>query len=118
MKEDVSVKVKLNPSIKSQINNTCNKITYGIARQTLDLTLPHIPLYTGKLRKTSMGAGVRGSETHYYIGSYTDYAKKVWNKPKGTNWSEPNTFAKWYEVIWEKKRTDIIENSTRRYGLK
>ena len=116
--KDVNVKVKWNTSIKSQINNTCNKISYGVARQTLDITYPHIPLDTGKLRKSSMSAGVRGSETHYYIGSYTSYASDVWNKSKNTNWSEPNTFAKWYEVIWNKKSKDIIENSTRRYGLK
>lgn len=116
----MATKVKVNwyPGAQKQILKSCNMITYGIARQTLDLTYSHIPKDTGKMRQTSMSAGVRGSNGKYYIGSYTDYAMYVWLKPKGTHWSEPDTFGKWYEVIWKKSKTSIIENCTRRYGLK
>ena len=116
----MATKVKVNwyPGAQKQILKSCNMITYGIARQTLDLTYSHIPKDTGKMRQSSMSAGVRGSNGKYYIGSYTDYAMDVWLKPKGTHWSEPDTFGKWYEVIWKKSKTSIIENCTRRYGLK
>ena len=87
------------PGAQKKILNAGNVITYAVARQTLDRTFPHIPKLTGKMRKTSMAAGVRGQNGDHYIGSYTKYAKYVWVKPKSTNWSEPNTFGKWYEEI-------------------
>lgn len=106
------------PGAEKKILNTGNLITYAVARQTLDRTVMHIPKKTGKLRKTSTSAGVRGIDGNYYIGSYTSYAKDVWLKPKGTNWSEPNTFGKWYEVIWKREGKSITENCVGRYELK
>ncbi len=116
----MATKIKVNwyPGAQKQILKSCNMITYGIARQTLDLTYPHIPKDTGKLRQTSMSAGVRGSNGKYYVGSYTSYAMDVWLKPVGTHWSEPGTFGKWYERIWKKNKTSITDNCVRRYGLK
>lgn len=73
-----------------------DNVMYTIARITLDTTYQHIPLSNnknaGKLRQTSMDAGVRGSNGDYYIGSYTDYAKYVWDMGDGTKWSTPGTF--------------------------
>lgn len=104
--------------VQKTILDRGNLITYAVARQTLDITYPHIPKDTGKMRKTSMAAGVRGFDGDYYIGSYTKYAAKVWVMPKTTNWSEPNTFGKWYQEIWKKQGKSIIENCVRRYELK
>ena len=48
----MATKVKVNwyPGAQKQILKSCNMITYGIARQTLDLTYSHIPKDTGKMR--------------------------------------------------------------------
>lgn len=113
-----SIDFNWTPGAQKKILNAGNVITYAIARQTLDITFPHIPKLTGKMRKTSMAAGVRGQNGDYYIGSYTNYAKYVWVKPKSTNWSEPNTFGKWYEEIWKKQGKSIVDSCVGRYSLK
>ena len=113
-----SIDFNWTPGAQKKILNAGNVITYAIARQTLDITFPHIPKLTGKMRKTSMAAGVRGKNGDYYIGSYTNYAKYVWVKPKSTNWSEPNTFGKWYEEIWKKQGKSIVDSCVGRYSLK
>ena len=113
-----SIDFNWTPGAQKKILNAGNVITYAIARQTLDITFPHIPKLTGKMRKTSMAAGVRGQNGNYYIGSYTNYAKYVWVKPKSTNWSEPNTFGKWYEEIWKKQGKSIVDSCVGRYSLK
>ena len=113
-----SIDFNWTPGAQKKILNAGNVITYAIARQTLDITFPHIPKLTGKMRKTSMAAGVRGQNGDYYIGSYTNYAKYVWDKPKSTNWSEPNTFGKWYEEIWKKQGKSIVDSCVGRYSLK
>ena len=113
-----SIDFNWTPGAQKKILNSGNVITYAIARQTLDITFPHIPKLTGKMRKTSMAAGVRGQNGDYYIGSYTNYAKYVWVKPKNTNWSEPNTFGKWYEEIWKKQGKSIVDSCVGRYSLK
>lgn len=113
-----SIDFNWTPGAQKKILNAGNVITYATARQTLDITFPHIPKLTGKMRKTSMAAGVRGQNGNYYIGSYTNYAKYVWVKPKSTNWSEPNTFGKWYEEIWKKQGKSIVDSCVGRYSLK
>ena len=113
-----SIDFNWTPGAQKKILNAGNVITYAIARQTLDITFPHIPKLTGKMRKTSMATGVRGQNGNYYIGSYTNYAKYVWVKPKSTNWSEPNTFGKWYEEIWKKQGKSIVDSCVGRYSLK
>lgn len=113
-----SIDFNWTPGAQKKILNAGNVITYATARQTLDITFPHIPKLTGKMRKTSMAAGVRGQNGDYYIGSYTNYAKYVWVKPKSTNWSEPNTFGKWYEEIWKKQGKSIVDSCVGRYSLK
>ena len=112
----VSAKLTWNNSEKKKLEEVSNIVPYEVARQTLDLTYSHIPKDTGKMRQTSMSAGVRGSNGNYYIGSYTGYAMDVWLKPKGTHWSEPDTFAKWYEVIWKSKGDMILKNALKRNG--
>lgn len=113
-----SIDFNWTPGAQKKVLNAGNVITYATARQTLDITFPHIPKLTGKMRKTSMAAGVRGQNGNYYIGSYTNYAKYVWVKPKSTNWSEPNTFGKWYEEIWKKQGKSIVDSCVGRYSLK
>jgi hypothetical protein len=111
------VKVNWYPGAKQKIMNAPNVITYAIARQTLDRTLPYIPKDTGRMRKTSMAAGVRGTAGHYYIGSYTKYAKYVWVMPNSTNWSEPGTFGRWYARIWKRQGKNITASCVERNKL-
>ena len=99
-----------------------DKITYAVASITLDMTYPTIPLSNkinaGKLRQTSKAAGVRGSNGSYYIGSYTNYAKHVYNLPDSTNWTTPGTNAEWYKRMWAKKGKTILDNAIGRNQLK
>lgn len=112
------VSVNWNDKNRKKLLNQGNIVTYAVARRVLDISLPNIPLKTGKMRSTSMSAGVRGSNGNYYIGSYTNYAKYVWVMPKSTHWSEPNTFGKWYETNWKKKGKSIVENVIKENELK
>lgn len=114
----VDVKVNWYPKKKKELLDASDKIMYSIVRQTLDRTFPHIPLKSGKMRQTSMAAGVRGSNGDYYIGSYTDYAKSVWVMPKSTNWTEPGTFGKWYQKIYTKQKKSIVGIAIKENELK
>lgn len=112
------VKVNWYPGKKKEVLEASDKIMYAIARQTLDRSLVHIPLKSGKMRQTSMSAGIRGSNGNYYIGSYTDYAKYVWVMPSTTNWSEPGTFGKWYQETYKKFMKNIVSISIKENELK
>lgn len=118
MSSKLETEVQWNTTNKVRLLNQGNKVTYTVARKVLDISFSNIPKKTGEMRKTSTSAGVRGSKGDYYIGSYTNYAKYVWVMPKSTNWSEPNTFGKWYEENWKKKGLSIIESSIKENELK
>lgn len=119
---NVKVEAKWYGGKKKELLDLPNKVMYSVARQTLDLTYPHIPLATyvnaGKLRQSSISAGVRGDNGNYYIGSYTDYAKYVWKMGAGTNWSTPGTYGKWYEEVWKKQGKQITTQAIERNKLK
>jgi hypothetical protein len=111
------ITVKWKPGAKDKLLDTPNKITYGIARMTLDLTLPTIPMKTGEMRKSSMSAGVRTIDGKYCIGSYTPYAKYtyVMDDAKRTT---PGTNSRWYAKIWESKKSTIIDTIVNKEKLK
>ena len=119
-----SVVVKWSPGAKEKLLNTYpDTIMYQVARMTLDMSYTTIPLSTrknaGQLRRSSMAAGVRGSNKKYYIGSYTDYAKYVWKMPnESTNWSTPGTVSEWYKRYWDKSGKTVIDTVLRRNKLK
>ena len=112
-----SIDFNWTPGAQKKILNAGNVITYAVARQTLDRTFPHIPKLTGKMRKTSMAAGVRGQNGNYYIGSYTNYAKYVWKMGANTKWSTPNTFGKWYDEVYRKQYNNINKQAVERNKL-
>lgn len=118
MNYDVSV--KWNAGAQSKVEESPNRILYSVARQTLDLTYKHIPMSagrktSGRLRRSSMSAGVRGRRGEYYVGSYTSYAKKVWNYGSGTHWTTPDTFGKWYARVYNQYSKSITERAIRLY---
>lgn len=96
-----SVEVKLNPSLDRTLTQTQDRMIYAIAKDTLRQSESVIPLRTGKMRKSSIQAGVKGSNQDYYIGSYTKYASAVWHFPDDTHWTTPGTNNRWYERIWK-----------------
>lgn len=119
---DVQTKVEWNSGARQELKEMPDRAVYTIARITLDTTYQHIPLSrnknAGKLRQTSMDAGVRGGNGNYYIGSYTDYAKYVWNMGDGTKWSTPGTFGKWYEEVFKQNYSKIVNTALERNKLK
>lgn len=121
MKNDVIV--KWSPGAQNKLLNVYpDTIMYQVARMTLDMSYKMIPLSNrknaGQLRRSSMAAGVRGSNKNYYIGSYTDYAKYVWVMPNTTNWTEPGTFGKWYQEIYTKQKKSIVGIAIKENELK
>lgn len=116
--------VKWSPGAQNKLLNVYpDTIVYQVARMTLDMSYTTIPLSNrknaGQLRRTSMAAGVRGSNKNYYIGSYTDYAKYVWKMPnESTNWSTPGTVSQWYLRYWNKSGKSVINTVLERNKLK
>lgn len=112
--------VKWYPGVKEKLLNTYpDKIIYEVASMTLDMAYTTIPLgKTSNLRKTSKSEGVRGQKKDYYIGSYTNYAKYVWDLPDNTKWTTPGTTNKWYEKYYKENGKVILESAIERNKLK
>lgn len=108
----MEVSVRLVPNTKTQagLKVLPDRVMYSVARQTLDMSYPTIPRNKGKLRTSSMSAGVKGSNGNYYIGSYTSYASYVWNM-EGVNWTTPGTEGKWYARTIKRHGQIIINNA-------
>lgn len=91
-----------------EINNYMDKVVFGIARATLDLTNTkrRFPYRTGNLNQASMSEGVqKKGYANYFVGARgVDYAPKVWNYPSTTNWTNKSTYPQWYytEFIHDK----------------
>lgn len=112
---DVSVEFKWNPKVQNGLKKIPDDILYEIAKQTLDLSDTMIPMsnikdHAGTLRKATASGGVRGGNGDYYIGSYTKYAKHVWNM-ENVNWTTPGTNNKWFARTLKKHSSTIINNA-------
>lgn len=108
------IEVQLAPHLQRNLTQTSDKIIYAVAQETLRESRTTIPMRTGKMRNSSMTAGVKGSNLDYYIGSYTNYASRVWNFPDNTNWTTPGTNNRWYERVWKSKNALITKNAVER----
>ena len=112
------------PMPVKEINNYMDKIVFAIARATLDFTNTghRFPYLTGELNRSSMAEGVvKETFGTYHLGARgVDYAPKVWNYPQSTNWTNPSTYAKWYETEFEKDKTIIVNSAIKQVkgGLK
>jgi len=102
---------------KKQIDRFTDLVVEGVARGTLDMTAGHFPRLTGDLERGSYAMGVVGSNKEYGIGSEAKnsrgqyYAKYVWEKPQSTNWTNPNTYAKWYYTTFKNKQEHIVNQA-------
>lgn len=114
---DVTFEFQWNNKTLNGLNKIPDDILYTIARQTLDMSVNIIPKSVGKatsgnLRRTSLIGAVRGGNGDYYIGSYTRYAKRVWNmNDTTTNWSTPNTHSQWYARTLKTNGKLILDNA-------
>lgn len=115
MKTEVSV--KLDPSLKQNLTQREDRMMFEIASDTLRESETVIPKDTGRMRQSSMTAGVKGSNKDYYIGSYTSYATYVWNFPDTTHWTTPGTNNRWFERVWKEKGALIQKNVVERNKL-
>lgn len=109
--------VDLNPALQKNLTKVSDRIIYAIAKDTLRQSESVIPMRTGKMRNSSMKAGVKGSNSDYYIGSYTGYAKYVWKFPDNTHWTTSGTNNKWFARVWEEKKALISKNAVGRNKL-
>jgi len=113
---EITYEFQWNNKVLNGLQKIPDDILYTIARQTLDRSYPLIPMsnlvnHKGTLRRSSIGGGVKGSSGDYYIGSYTNYASRVWSMPESTNWTTPRTNNKWYARTLNKYGKTIIDNA-------
>jgi hypothetical protein len=98
-----------------QIKQWEDKVVYSIARKTLDFTnsKEHFPYLTGELARASMSEGVvHISKATYGLGAKgVEYAPKVWNYGVGTKWTNKNTIPQWYMGVFEKYKSEIVEDA-------
>lgn len=122
----VNATFKWNERTRINLEKAPEKIMRSIARQTLDLTgsskvvanssgasykLP--PGHrSGQTERSMYENAVQGDyETGFYIGNFTDYASYVYEPRRSVQWTNPNTKTKWFEYIWKRHHSTIIETA-------
>lgn len=100
---------------KEQLKKWQDDVVYSIARKTLDFTNSgeHFPYLSGELNRASMSEGViQVSRGTYGLGAKgVEYAPRVWQYGKGTRWTNKNTIPQWYLGVFEKYKTEILEDA-------
>lgn len=112
---DVDAEVQFNSKVMNGLKRIPDDILYTIAKQTLDFSQPLIPMsnaknHAGTLRRATSAGGVKGGNGDYYIGSYTNYAKYVWNM-EGVNWTTSGTNNKWFARALKQHGSTIIDSA-------
>lgn len=113
---DIDAELRLNPKVMGGLKRIPDDILYTIANETLSFSEEIIPMskiknHAGTLRRETASGGVKGGNGDYYIGSYTSYAKHVWNMPSGTNWTTSGTNNKWFARALKQNQAVIINNA-------
>lgn len=107
--------IVINDIPKEQISGWEDKVIYSVARKTLDFTDSghHFPYLTGELNRASMSEGVlRLGDKEYGLGAKgVEYAPKVWQYGTGTKWTNPDTIPQWYMGVFEKYKSEIMEDA-------
>lgn len=115
----VSCKLEWNKQTRNGLDRIPDEILYAIARQTLDFSIPIIPMsdtpnHRGTLRRSS-GRGMSGVHKTFdgcYIGSFTNYASSVWKmNDTTTQWTTPGTHSQWFARTLKKSGTTIVDNA-------
>ena len=119
----MEIVAQFSPNLKTEHNleKLPDEILFTVARETLDYSIPHIPMskmkdHAGTLRRSSGTgeSGVHKTSGGYYIGSFTTYASHVWNMDDlTTNWSTPNTHSKWFAYTLRQYGQTILDNAVK-----
>ena len=112
----MEVKASFEPNILTErkLKEIPNDVLYAVAKETLDMTLSknYIPFKSGDMNRSSASGGVRTCEGGYYIGSFTDYATRVWNLPQETtNWTNKDSKSKWYAYTLKVHGKTILDTA-------
>lgn len=113
---EITAKLEWNKPVLRGLELVGDKGMYMIARETLDRNNSSeiTPWSTGKMSRSAMSGGVKGSNGHYYIGNYTDYASSVW-KMTNVNWTNPKSENQWFMRTLQKNQVSIVDNALRKY---
>lgn len=116
----MKVEIKYNKSTMNKLKTLPDIMVYAIARQTLDRvgSMKITPYRTGRMERSMFTHGVtKNSSGIYTIGNYTNYAEYVYAKPQRTNWTNPNSKAKWFDCFWKNYGKTVTNNVVERYKL-
>lgn len=113
----INVKIEIPRELPvQQLYQFTDDVVFFTARAVLDLTnsKQRFPYLTGELNRASIAEGVV-KEKHgtYHLGARgVDYATAVWKYPqKGTNWTNPNTYAQWYVTEYKNEKELITQRA-------
>lgn len=113
----ISVKMTYPKDIaQDKLDKYEDMVVKGVARITLDYTnsKQRFPRLTGELNKAAMAEGVvsDGGKTYHLGARGVSYAPAVWKFPqKGTNWTNPNTYAQWYITEFKNEKELIMRQA-------
>lgn len=112
---EIDAKVEWNNTTMSGLKRIPDDILFSVAKQTLDMSTQYTPMsnmknHAGTLRRATTSGGVRGGNGDFYIGSYTNYAKYVWNM-ENVNWTTPGTNNKWFARTLKQHQATILDNA-------
>ena len=114
---EITYEFQWNKQVQRGLNKIPDDILYTAAKETLDMSVPKIPMsnikgHSGTLRRSSTAGGVRGGNGDYYIGSFTNYASSVWVMPQNsTNWTNPNSKSKWYAYTLKNHKKTLLDSA-------
>ena len=112
------------PDIKTEqaLNRLPKEILFTVAKETLDMSIPYIPMsnmkdHAGTLRRSSGRgeAGVHEIDNGYCISSFTEYAYYVWNMDdETTNWTTADTHSQWFAYTLKMHGQTILDTAVNR----
>lgn len=113
---EITARLEWNKPVLRGLELVGDKGMYMIARETLDRNNSSeiTPWNTGKMSRSAMSGGVKGSNGHYYIGNYTDYASSVW-KMTNVNWTNPKSENQWFMRTLQRNQVSIVDTALKKY---
>lgn len=113
---EITARLEWNKPVLRGLELIGDKGMYMIARETLDRNNSSkiTPWNTGKMSRSAMSGGVKGSSGNYYIGNYTDYASSVW-KMDNVNWTNPKSENQWFMRTLQRNQVSIVDIALKKY---
>lgn len=114
----MNIKVKIEVPRKlptKQLYQFTDRTVYNIAALTLEKTEPHVPKRSQHMFNDIMARGVKGADRTYTLGvNDTQYAKYVWDMPKGTRWTNPKSYPQWFITEFKNEKEKIVNQAVNR----